>query len=178
LDGTFHGIESPDAKHPATASYGIRYQDAIIQVDVRLNDVPSEGRVYRSIFVKATDEKDYVCGLFLGTSGLNLVPYSAERMNPANKQRDKDPQAGVSQELKLDEWYTVLLEMRGDEAVASVNGKSVTTSAPLFQSAKQSVMLGVGTDASFRRLRIWEALPNPEWPTTRESMRTSAILKK
>jgi len=37
-DDTFTGIETPGAKHPATASFGIRYQDAIIQCDVRLND--------------------------------------------------------------------------------------------------------------------------------------------
>lgn len=162
-DGAFHGIESPGANHPATASYGIDFQDAIIQVDIRLNDVPDEGRKYRSIFVKATDEKDYVCGLFLGPGGLNLVPYSADRINPANNQRDKDPQVSIPHSLKLNEWYTVLLEFKGTEAVATVSGKSVNLTAPLVAAAKRSVMLGVGTDASFRNLHIWEALPNPDW---------------
>lgn len=162
-DDAFHGIESPGANHPATASYGIDLQDAVIQVDVRLNDVPEEGRKYRSIFVKATDDKDYVCGLFLGQGGLNLVPYSADRINPANNQRDKDPQVSIPHSLKLNEWYTVLLEFKGTEALATVAGKSVNLTAPLIAAAKRSVMLGVGTDASFRNLHIWEALPNPEW---------------
>lgn len=162
-DNAFHGIESPGANHPATASYGLGFRDAIIQVDVRLNDVPAEGRKYRSIFVKATDEKDYVCGLFLGQSGLNLVPYSADRINPASKQRDKDPQGSVRVSLNLGEWYTVLLEMKDNEAVGSVGGKTVAVRAPLIAAPKCSIMLGVGTDASFRNLRIWEALPNPDW---------------
>ena len=162
-DNAFHGIESAGANHPATASYGLDFQDAIIQVDFRLNDVPDEGRKYRSIFVKATDEKDYVCGLFLGPGGLNLVPYSADRINPANNQRDKDPQASIPHALKLNEWYTVLLELRGGEAVGTVAGKTVRVAAPLISAPKCSVMLGVGTDASFRNLRIWEALPNPDW---------------
>lgn len=178
VENSFHGIESPDAKHPATASYGIQCQDIVVQVDIRLNDVPSEGRAYRSVFVKATDEKDYVCGLFLSAAGLNLVPYSGERINPITKQREKDPQTGVSQNLPLNEWYTVVLELRGDEAVATVNGKSVTTRAPLFQIPKQSIMLGVGTDASFRRFRIWQALPNPDWPTHREALQEKAPQKK
>ena len=38
VDGTFRGIESPGANHPATASFGIPYQNAIIQCDVRLDD--------------------------------------------------------------------------------------------------------------------------------------------
>lgn len=161
-DNAFRGIESPGANHPATASYGVAFQDAIIQVDVRLNDVPAEGRKYRSIFVKATDEKDYVCGLFLGQGGLNLVPYSADRINPASKQREKDPQASVRLSLNLGEWYTVLLELRDGEAVGSVAGKTVALKAPLFAAPKCSVMLGVGTDASFRNLRIWEALPKQD----------------
>jgi hypothetical protein len=162
-DNAFHGIESPGANHPATASYGIDFQDAIIQVDVRLNDVPAEGRKYRSIFVKATDEKDYVCGLFLGQGGLNLVPYSADRINPASNQREKDPQASVPVSLNLGEWYTVLLEIKDGEAVGSVAGRMVTVKAPLIAAPKCSVMLGVGTDASFKNLQIWEALSNPDW---------------
>jgi hypothetical protein len=163
----FHGIETPGANHPATASYGLDFRNAIIQVDVRLNDVPAEGRKYRSIFVKATDEKDYVCGLFLGQGGLNLVPYSADRMNPATNQREKDPQSSVRVSLNLGEWYTVVLEFQGDEAVGSVAGGTVVVRAPLIAAPKCSVMLGVGTDASFRNLRIWEALPNPDWKPER-----------
>ena len=164
-DNAFHGVESPGANHPATASYGITFQDAVIQVEIRLNDVPAEGRKYRSVFVKATDEKDYVCGLFLGQGGLNLVPYSGERTNPATKQREKDPQVSIQHSLQLNEWYTVILELRGSEAVGTVAGKTVKLSAPLLSAPKCSVMLGVGTDASFRNLRIWEALPNPDWKT-------------
>ena len=162
-DNAFRGIESPGANHPATASYGIKFQDAIIQVEIRLNDVPDEGRKYRSVFVKATDEKDYVCGLFLGQGGLNLVPYSAERINPASKQREKDPQVSMPHSLQLNQWYTVLLELSGSEAMGTVAGKTVKLKAPLFNAPKCSIMLGVGTDASFRNLRIWEALPNPDW---------------
>jgi hypothetical protein len=162
-DNAFHGIESPGANHPATASYGIRFQDAIIQIEIRLNDVPDEGRKYRSVFVKATDEKDYVCGLFLGQGGLNLVPYSAERINPVSKQREKDPQVSMPHSIQLNEWYTVVLELKGSEAVGTVAGKTVKLNAPLLSAPKCSVMLGVGTDASFRNLRIWEALPNPDW---------------
>lgn len=169
-DGAFHGTENPSANHPATASFGLPYQDAVVQVEFRLNDVPLEGRKYRSIFVKATDDKDYVTAFFIGPSGSNLTAYSADRINPANKQRDKEPPVGVPQSLKLGAWYVAVLEIRGQEAVASVAGKSTTTTHPLFGRPKQSVMLGVGVDASFRNLRIWEGLPNPEWPKHKEAI--------
>jgi len=169
-DGAFHGMEGPSANHPATASLGLPYQDAVIQVEFRLNDVPLEGRKYRSVFIKATDEKDYVTAFFISPTGSNLTAYSADRINPANKQRDKEPPIGVPQSLKLGEWYVAVLEIRGQEAVATVAGKSTTASHPLFGSPKRSVMLGVGVDASFRNLRIWEALPNPDWARNREAI--------
>lgn len=170
VDGTFHGMETPEANHPATASYGILYQDFVAQVDVRFNDVPLEGRKYRSVFLKSTDEKDYVVGLFLSPGGLSLVPYSVDRINPQNKQRDKDPQVSVPLKLNLGEWHTVLLEIRGTEVVATVAGRSVTLNHPLVGAAKQSLMLGVGVDASFRKLRLWEALPNPEWERNKAAL--------
>lgn len=169
-DGAFHGVEGLTANHPATASFGLPYQDAIIQVEFRLNDVPLEGRKYRSVFVKATDEKDYVTAFFIGPAGSNLVAYSAERLQPGGRQRDKEPPVGVPQSLKLGQWYVAVLEIRGEVAVATVAGKSTTTSHPLFARPKQSVMLGVGVDASFRNLRIWEALPNPEWAKHKEGI--------
>ena len=162
-DGVFRGIESPEAHHPATASFGIQFKNAVIQCEVRLEDVPDEGRKYRSFFVKATDAKDYVCALFGGPGGVNALAYDAEKIDPANKQRAKLPQVSVSLPVKLGEWHTAVLEILGDELVATLDGKSATLSSPLVGTDKHSVMLGVGCEASFRHFRMWEALPNPDW---------------
>lgn len=169
-DGVFRGIENPEAHHPATASFGIRFQDAIIQCDVRLEDVPAEGRQYRSFFIKATDAKDYVCALFGSEGRLNALAYDPEKIDPANKQRAKLPQVSTPVAVKLGEWHTAVLEIKGDELVATFDGKSVTLRAPLVGAEKHSVMLGVATEASFRNFRMWEALPNPEWPKNREKL--------
>lgn len=169
-DGQFRGIESPEAHHPATASFGFQFKDAIIQCDVRLNDVPAEGRQYRSLFVKATDAKDYVISLSIGQGGLFLTPYDADRINPATKQREKGPLSRALTPVKLNEWHTVVLEIKGVEAVGTLDGKSVTVSNPLIGADKHSIMLGVGTEASFRNFRVWEALPNPDWPKHKQSL--------
>ncbi len=162
-NGILTGIESAAAHHPATLSYGLDCQDAVIQCEVRLNDVPAEGRLYRSLFIKATDEKDYVGGLFLGPGGITLIPYSATRIDPKTRQRDKDPAARASVPVKLNEWHTVLFEIKGDEMTGTLDGKSATCQNPLLASKKCSIMLGVGTEASFRHLRVWQALDNPGW---------------
>ena len=132
VDGAFNGIENPEAHHPATASFGIQYKDAIIQCDVRLNDVPAEGRQYRSLFVKATDVKDYVISLSVGQGGLFLTPYDADKINPETKQRDKSPVVRLLSPIKLNEWHTVLLEIKGDEVVGTLDNKSITVSNKLI----------------------------------------------
>ncbi len=163
-DDCFTGIESPEAHHPATASFGMNFQNAIIQCDVRLNDVPAEGRQYRSLFVKATDARDYVISLSVGQGGLFLTPYDGDRINPATKQREKGPVHQVLTPIKINEWHTVVLEIHGSDVVGTIDGKSTTLSNPLIATDKHSFMLGAGTEASFRNLRVWETLPNPEWP--------------
>jgi hypothetical protein len=173
-DGVFTGIESPDAHHPATASFGIRYTNAIIQCEVRLDDVPDEGRQYRSLFVKATDAKDYICALNVGGSGLNALVYDDSKIDPKTRQRAKFPPVRAAVPIHLNEWHTVVLEIQGDELVATLDGKSVTLGNALLAADKHSVMLGAGTQASFRNFRIWEALPNPDWPKNRQALKEQA----
>lgn len=173
-DGTFKGMETPGANHPATASFGIQYKDAIIQCEVRLNDVPADGRKYRSIAIKATDAKDYVISFGMGPGAGFITPYDAERINPATKQRMTGKPARIMKQNKLNEWHTLVLEIKGDEVVGTLDGKSATLSNPLVATDKHSVMLVASTEASFRNFRVWEALPNPEWPKNKAALITEA----
>ena len=79
--------------------------------------------------------------------------------------------------MKLGEWHTAVLEIRGEELVASVDGRSVTLSSPLLGADKHSVMLGVATEASFRNFRVWEALPNPDWAKNKQAIIASTAAK-
>ena len=173
-NGEFRGIETPGANHPATASFGMTFQDVIIQCEVRLNDVPDEGRKYRSLFVKATDAKDYVISLSLGQGGLFLTPYDANKINQTTKQREKGTTVKLLKTIKLNEWHTVVLEIQGDEVAGTLDGQSITLSNPLIAAAKHSIMLGAGTEASFRRLRVWEALPKADWKRIKATLNAAA----
>jgi len=172
-EGQFRGIENPEAHHPATASFGFDFKDAIIQCDVRLNDVPAEGRKYRYLQLKATDTKDYVCVVTFSEGGLSGKPFDDARINPATNQRMEGPAVRVSALAKLGEWHTVVLEIKGTEAVGTLDGASLTFSDPLIGADKHSIMLVAGTEASFRNFRVWEALPNPDWPKNRQAILAS-----
>jgi len=105
-----------------------------------------------------------------GQGGFSMVPYDDARINPTTKQRDKNPAIAVKAPMKIGEWHTAVLEIMGNEVVGTMDGKSATFSNPLIGTNKHSIMLGVGTEASFRNLKVWEALPNPDWPKNKESM--------
>jgi len=108
--------------------------------------------------------------LSLGPGGAFLVPYDAERIDPKTKQRTRNNPARALKPVKPGEWHTLVLEIKGDEAVGTLDGKSMTVSNPLLASEKHSVMLVAGTEASFRHFRVWEALPNPDWPENKRKL--------
>jgi hypothetical protein len=158
-DGSFTGAENPAVHHPATASYGFDFKDVIIQCEVRMNDVPLNDRKYRYINVRTTDEKDYVCSIILTQGGFRIQKDDNDHEGP-----DKAvPLGEVKTPLKLNEWHKVLFEIKGDEMVGSVDGRSLTGSHPLITEAKHSMMFVMGVEGSVRNLKAWEALPNPEW---------------
>jgi CubicO group peptidase (beta-lactamase class C family) len=169
-NGVFTGTELPGSHHPATASFGLGFQDAIIQCEVRLDNVPSEGRPYRTAFLKITDRKDYVVQLSIGSGGLFLTPYDATRIDPKTGQRERGTPAKARFPVALDEWHTLVLEISGDEIVGTLDGRSVTLSNALFGADKHSLMIGAGTQASFRHFRVWKTRPNPGWTASKEKL--------
>src|SRR6476469_4178620 len=54
VDATFRGTENPEHNHPATASIGFDFKDVVISCQVRLHDVPLNGRKSRGFSVRTT----------------------------------------------------------------------------------------------------------------------------
>ena len=165
-NGAFTGRENPEMKHPATASYGFPFKNVIIQCEVRMNNVPLASRKYRSLSVRTTDAKDYVCSIMLNEGGMRIQKDDNDHDGP-----DKAvPLGAVKVPLKLDEWHTVVFEILGEEMVGTVNGKSLTGRHPLITSDKQSVMFVMGVEGSVRNLKAWEALPKEGWEKIRTEL--------
>jgi hypothetical protein len=158
-DGAFIGTEDPKAHHPATASYGFDFKDVVIQCEVRMDNAPLNGRTGRSLSVRTTDTKDYVCSIIINPGGFRIQKDDNDHAGP-----DKPVPLGKSQmPLKLDEWIKVCFEIKGGEMVGTVNGRSLTGNHPLIGSQKHSVMFVCGVQGSVRNFRVWKALPNPDW---------------
>ncbi len=168
VDGRFQGSENPQVKHPATASYGIKFQNIILQCQLRLEDVeldkdPAHGRKNRYIQLRATNEKTYVCSLNLGLGGFSINKDGKDREGP-----DKlEVLATHKKALAVGEWHTVLIEIMGDEYVATVDGHSISGQHAAIGQLKHSFMVVTGPEGSIRDLHLWEAKPNADWPMTR-----------
>jgi hypothetical protein len=158
-DGMFTGNENPKVSHPATASYGFDFKNAVITCEVRLNDVPLDGRKSRYFNLRTTDDKDYVCSIILNEGGMRIQKDDNDHGGP-----DKaEPLGQLKTPIKLGEWQKVTFEILGDEMVGTLNGKSLTGKHPLITSQKRSIMFVSGVVCSVRNLKIWEAEANPDW---------------
>jgi hypothetical protein len=169
-DGAFTGRETAEVKHPATASYGFPFKNVVIQCEVRMNDVPLNGRRYRSVSVRTTDTKDYVCSMHLNEGGFRITKDDNDHGGP-----DKSvPLGQLKTPLKLGEWHQVVFEILEDEMVGTVNGKSLTGRHPLITSDKHSIMFVMGVEGSVRNLKVWDALPKSGWEKSRAELTAAA----
>lgn len=80
----------------------------------------------------------------------------------------KSPAATVKRlkPIKLNERHVVMLEIQGHEVVGTLDGQSVILSKAL---------IGAGTEAGFRKPRVWEALPNAEQGRNKAKLTTTAL---
>ena len=165
-NGTFKGVENPAVHHPATASRGLIFKDAIIQCEVRLHDAPLDGRASRFFMVRTTDTKDYVCSVILNEKGWRIQKDDNDHAGP-----DKaEPLGQKTTPIKLGEWHQVVFEILGDEMVATIDGQSLTGRHPLIASEKHSVMFVAGVEGSVRNFKVWTAEPNPAWAKNKEAV--------
>ncbi len=161
VEGTLKGVELAESHHPATACYGLVFKNVVIQCDLRLHQVPLDGRKNRYMQIRATNVKDYVATTVISPTGLRA---QADDDNPATGRTKPVPFGSVAVPVELGQWQTVLVEIKGNEMVSTLGGKSVCGEHPRIGNEKRCIMFVAGVEGSVRHFRVWEALPNADWP--------------
>jgi hypothetical protein len=141
----------------------------VIACEIRLHDVPLEGRRSRSFSVRTTDAKDYVCTVILNPNGMRIQKDDNDHAGPDMAV----PLGQYKTSIPLNEWQTVVFEILGDEMVGTLNGHSLTGQHPLIDSVKKSIMFVSNGEGSVRNFRVWEALPNPDWAKRKLELKKS-----
>jgi hypothetical protein len=152
-DGVLTGVEVKSDHHPAHAVYGLTYRDIVLECEVRLDDC-------RMTRIRSADV-DYVWSVRMTPDGFSVFKDDHDHDGP-----DKDVLlAKVAMPVERGTWYPLRITTRGDQITATFAGRSAGGSHPNLGVEKASLRFAVvGGGASYRRLRVWEALAKPAQP--------------
>ena len=150
------GVEVAADDHAATFKRSLKFTTAIIEFDVLLGST-------KGASFGIDDSSDHVCRVSLSPTG-----FQARKDDHDHEGPDKaKPFNKVQTELEPDEWYTVCVEIYGEEMLAQIDEEVSLGSDPLLAGEKTKCGFVVSGDVvGFRNLTIWEALPNEDWEKT------------
>ncbi len=159
-DGALMGKELAKDEHAAVFKRALPMKDAVIEFEVKLDGA-------KNISFGIDDDADHICRLSLDPEG-----FSVRRDDHDHEGPDKAvPFPRVALEAKPGEWQTVRIEILGETMLGQVQDSVSFGSDPLLASAKTKAGFVVsGETASFRNLRVWEALPNEDWEKTQRKL--------
>lgn len=156
---------------PVAAYHGFQTNDLIVEVTFRYGPITEPWQ--HQCFRIAADDRPKITG--------HVVSAWA---NPNNdfietgfllQHIRKTPEKKILEDLLLDQqplavkpnaWYTATLEVVGDEALFRMDDHVAYAKAKQIRIPKNLVSLTLGTTwHEIKRVRIWRAEPNPDWPT-------------
>ncbi len=160
LDGALKGTEIKADMHGAVARYPLEFKDVIIQYDVRVDGC-------KMTTLSINDAKEHVCRVLINKDGFTAQKDDHDHAGP-----DKAVKFGTAKmDIKPGEWKTVVMEIKGKEMVAHIDGKAVAGADDMINVSKANFGFTVsGESASFRNLKVWEALPNDGWSKTKSKL--------
>lgn len=187
IGGTLRGYQLEADKHSAAAFLAQAWKDAILQFDVRLDgcsqivvcvDDPAAMRPATPTR-PPQNRVEHLCRVIINKDG-----FSAQKDDHDHDGPDQNISFGtVKMPINQGEWKTVLIEIKGEEMVTTIDGQTIAGTHPQIAADKAYISLGVSgysngfnkvppLSASFCKLRIWEAQPNQDWPANKAKLQT------
>ncbi len=175
VDGAVQGTEIPADKHAATFRQNLQFQDGIIAVQFKLNGA-------KQISLSLNDATGHLARVVIAPTG-----FQARKDDHDHKGADKAvPFNMVKTNLEVGRWYGMVLEFSGQEMLARLVGDgnesvqqmkvSLGSHEALVATKANLGFTVTGGSASFRYLRLYKALANPDWSKTKAIL--EALLKK
>jgi hypothetical protein len=154
-EGALHAAEKSADKHIGAFRKSVELKDCAIQVRFKLNGArrldlgfdPAPGELKK---------RGHLLSVSITPSGWTLI----EHNDKANPQSKTVTHAQAKDTFAPDRWYTLLLELKGPQARASIEGmKPLTASAPDFAVKKPGLVFRMGTkDGEFLavdEVKVW-----------------------
>lgn len=161
VDGALVGTEIPADKHGAVMRHAQRFRDAVIQYSFKLDGA-------KTTTLSLNTAKAHLNRVIITPAGFRVQKDDMDHTGP-----DKP---AILQAVKLKiapgEWHTLVVELRGKEMLASLDGEHVAFGAnDAIDVEKANLGLTVaGASVAFKDLRVWEAGPNEQWAATKAKL--------
>jgi hypothetical protein len=159
-DGVLVGAEKAEEHHGGMLTKpGLRFHDAAVQVSFRLDGAK---RI-------TLDANSQALGRIIAASISSAELSLARSVGGGDKLEVLDK---VPLNLEPGAWHTLLLEIQGQDVVASIDGKQVAFGVgERIDVDKTSVQLRVGGESvAFKNLRLWETTPAAAWEATKAKL--------
>lgn len=157
--GALRGTEVATDKHQAVVRRTLAFADAIVTFSFRLDRA-------KQISLSINDAKEHVCRLVINPRGFVVQKDDHDHDGP-----DKPVVfARVPMTLAPDGWHTAVVELRGGEMLAQIDGGEHVGFGghELLDRPKANLGLTVaGGPAEFRDFKVVAAKPNPAWADTK-----------
>lgn len=163
VDGGMKAKELKDDMHGAAARLPVKFKNAVIQFDFRL-----EGAKNCSLSVN--DATGHVCRVPFNATGFSV------NKDKHDKKDDTDKPAVLQRKavtIEPGKWHTMVVEINGKEIVATLDGKetAVGEHAAIEKSMTNIGFTCAGESCIYRNLRIWEATPKADWKETKAKLK-------
>jgi hypothetical protein len=163
-DGALVGSERKSDMHGAVMRHAQPFHDAVIQYSFKLDGA-------RATTLSLNTAKGHICRVAITPAGFRLTK---DDMDHAGPDKAVVLQA-VATPITPGDWHTIVVELRGKEMLARLDGKLVALGshdALVAEKANLGLTVG-GASVAFKDLRVWEALPNSGWEETKAKLLTS-----
>lgn len=188
VDGALRGYQLKKDNHSAAAFFALPWKDAVLQFDVKLDGcsqivfcIDDSAAMRPATPTRpAQNRVEHLGRLILNKDGFSTQKDDHDHDGPDQNA----PFGAVKMPIAKGDWKTVLIEIQGDEMVATIDGRTIAGAHPQIAAGKAYISFGVtgysnGFDripplsASFRRVRIWAAQPNPTWTATKAKLKSA-----
>ena len=184
-DGVMTGGMRDGATHPAIVKVSKDFRDIVLRFNFRFDGAKSFNIVFNDINEKSV-HSGHVARMTVSPKLLTLTDdktglMSLEWVNKRNDPKFKDQVDQVRKEKsrpfpfdwESGRWYTLLMEVAGDEVLVSIDGRPTGyfRSPGFGQPTKTSFHFSIsGRDLSVDNLTAWKGEPNPMWNQRREAV--------
>lgn len=162
VNGAMQVKELKTDMHGAVARTPLKFTNAVVQFDFKLDGA-------KNCSFSINDATGHVCRVMFNSTGFSV------NKDKHDKKDDNDKQAILERksiDIKPDTWHTMVIELLGNELIATLDGKTTAIGKhPFLDRPKTNIGLTVaGESASYRNLMIWEAIAKSDWEKTKAKL--------